>query len=166
MIKPSILLEIGREKTEENMAFRQWLKGHVEDEVMDHEFNKLHHQLLATYDCNHCRNCCKIYGAEFGAEDLERGAGKMTMGLSAFIHEYLEFSSGAYVSKDVPCSFLMSDGQCQLGDHQPMGCHLFPYTDQDDRRGHLINMVGIAEICPPVHEMFELLKDKYNFKTR
>ena len=61
MIVPRKVPFAARKKRDENMAFRTYLKWNADEEELDKQFQKLHRELFADYDCSRCRNCCKMY---------------------------------------------------------------------------------------------------------
>ena len=49
------------QKSNENFAFRLFLKEHADEKALDAQFAALHRELFDSYDCAGCRNCCKKY---------------------------------------------------------------------------------------------------------
>lgn len=155
-------------KEEENYEFRRFLKRHVNAEELDKKFLKLHEELFAEYDCSKCRNCCKMYKGSIPQEDIEKDAEYLGLKPAQLIRLFLEKQEyeNVYYTKNKPCDFLLPDGNCKLGECKPEGCKKYPYTDQPDRLGHLLGMLGDVEVCPILFEMFERLKAEYNFKIK
>ena len=60
---------------------------------------------FADYNCNKCRNCCKIYKGSISEEDIEKDESGM-----------------GYHTKHNPCDFLQGDGSCKLGECKPDSC--------------------------------------------
>ena len=50
-----------KKRENENLRFRTFLKCNADEEKLDRQFKELHDELFAMYDCNRCRNCCKMY---------------------------------------------------------------------------------------------------------
>lgn len=47
------------EKINENYRFRNYLKLHADEKVLDKQFSYLHNKYFKDYDCSKCRSCCK-----------------------------------------------------------------------------------------------------------
>lgn len=165
MYKPEEIRIVSKDFEESNVKFRRWLKNHADAVDLDHKLKELHKTIFRGYDCNSCRNCCKIFGATFTDKDIEHAAEHLHMTKVEFLKEHLELSQGEYISKSLPCHFVTPEGACALESDQPLGCRDFPYTNQPYRMGSLINLMTIASICPPVFEMVECLKRMYGFKN-
>ena len=90
------------------------------------------------------------------------------MSVQEFINKYLDeekgMEDGAYITKDQPCSFLLEDGSCLLGDNKPDNCVKYPYTDQPDKIGSLLSFLETISICPVAYEIWERLKEEYEFR--
>ena len=125
-------------------------------------------QQFADYDCNQCRNCCKMYKGSIPAEDIDRDAQHLEITPEQFIDTYLEKEDYGinYQTKHKPCDFLQEDGNCKLGDCKPDSCKKYPYTDQLERLSSLLSVLDVIEICPVAFEIFERLKQEYRFRTR
>ena len=61
MIAPRKIKFEANKKRNENYEFRSYLKENAEEKELDEQFQKLHKELFAGYDCGRCRNCCKMY---------------------------------------------------------------------------------------------------------
>lgn len=85
-----------------------------------------------------------------------------------FIEKYLvkDDRENGYQTKNVPCDFLESDGNCQLGDCRPESCKKYPYTDQPDRWASLYSVLDVIEVCPVAFEIYERLKKEYGWRYR
>lgn len=166
MIKPENVQGEAAKKEDENMKFRTFLKCHAEEQELDRQFLKLHEELFAGYDCNSCRNCCKLYYGSIPATDVEQDAKHLQMDVSTFIREYLESEEDSpdYHTKNMPCDFLQEDGSCQLGECKPVNCKNYPYTNQPDRLWSLYSVLEAVEVCPVAYEIFERLKVEYGFQ--
>ena len=164
MIKPNEVAEMARKKEEENYAFRTYLKIHANPSVLDRQFQKLHRELIAEYDCNACRNCCRQFRGNLMERELSRCASKLDLSRKDFAATYLRKNQeGTYDTLHVPCDFLREDGSCLFGKDKPKSCKDYPFTDRPDRMGSLLGIVENSFVCPVVFEMLERLKEEYGF---
>lgn len=168
MISPNEITTKAKLKENENYMFRTYLKMHADPFKLDKQFRKLHDELFAVYDCNQCRNCCKMYCGVIPEKDIERVAVQFSISSEEFIDKYLEYNPAgvSYKTKHCPCDFLKEDGDCALGECKPENCRKYPYTDQSDRMGSLLSIIESASICPVVFEILERLKEEYHFRKR
>ncbi|MBS4967476.1 MAG: hypothetical protein KHZ73_01235 [Lachnospiraceae bacterium] len=90
MIAPRKLQFAAAKKRNENYQFRQFLKIHADEEELDQQFQQLHKELFGQYDCNRCRNCCKMYHGSVPAEDIQRDAEYLQMSREDFVSLYLD----------------------------------------------------------------------------
>ena len=86
MIAPRKIKFEAKKKRDENYEFRIFLKENADDKELDEQFQRLHKELFAGYDCSRGRNCCKMYRGSIPEEDLSK-----YMGLTKdqFIEKYL-----------------------------------------------------------------------------
>ena len=166
MLVPRKVKFEAQKKERENLEFRTFLKCNADDKELDEQFAKLHNELFASYDCNRCRNCCKMYHGSIPVEDIEKDALHMKMNSSDFEEQYLDGkdSEGNYRTKHKPCDFLQNDGNCKLGDCRPDSCKKYPYTNQPERLQSLYSVLDAVSVCPVAFEIFERLKKEYGFK--
>lgn len=157
-----------KKKRNENYEFRIFLKENADEKELDEQFHRLHNELFAGYDCSRCRNCCKMYHGSIPKMDVFRAAEHMGLTEEQFIQKYLveDKRENGYQTKNMPCDFLESDGNCQLGDCRPESCKQYPYTDQPDRWASLYNVLDVIEVCPVAFEIFERLKKEYGWIYR
>lgn len=157
-------VQINEVNGSENFAFRRYLKRHADPEKLDLQFLELHKELFASYDCSKCRNCCREFCACFREDELEQSAVALGMTADEFREKYLKYdkAEGKYCTNNVPCDFF-DERECKLEGHKPEDCKKFPFTDQPDRIGSLLNIIDFSTICPVVYEMLERLKEKYKF---
>ncbi len=166
MLAPRKVKFEAQKRERENLKFRTFLKCNADEKELDEQFVKLHEELFAQYDCNRCRNCCKMYHGSIPEEDVEKDA--MYLGVTAtdFVEQYLDGkdSEGNYQTKHKPCNFLMEDGNCKLGDCKPESCKKYPYTNQPERLWSLYSVLDTVSVCPVAFEIYERLKKEYGFK--
>lgn len=89
MIAPRKVKFEAKKKENENIEFRTFLKCNADEEELDKQFKELHEELFANYDCNRCRNCCKMYHGSIPNEDLERDAQFLNMTKEQFVDTFL-----------------------------------------------------------------------------
>jgi hypothetical protein len=166
MIPPRKLKFEAKKKQNENMEFRTFLKCNADETELDQQFLRLHEELFADYDCNRCRNCCKMYHGSIPAKDVEQDALYLNMSKEEFLDKYLvrEETKETYQTKHRPCDFLKENGMCKLGDCKPENCVKFPYTNQPERMQSLFSVLDVIEVCPVAYEIYERLKQEYGFK--
>ena len=166
MLAPGKVEFEAKKRERENLEFRTFLKCNADEKELDEQFFKLHDELFAQYDCNTCRNCCKMYHGSIPEEDVEKDA--MYLGVTAtdFAELYLggKDSEGNYQTKHKPCDFLAEDGSCKLGDCNPESCKKYPYTNQPERLWSLYSVLDAVSVCPVTFEIYERLKKEYGFK--
>ena len=165
MIEPFKVKEFARERENENMKFRAFLKNNADCSKLDEQFSELHNELFAGYGCRKCNNCCRAYNATVQESEVTAMAAHLGLTKQDFIEKYLISSVEEYEIK-APCCFLNENGECILQEFKPIGCKDFPYTNKPDRIWSLLGLVSFAEECPVVFEMLERLKTIYKFKSR
>ena len=166
MINPNEVNAEARKKEKENIRFRTFLKNHADEDTLDKQFLKLHQKLFAGYNCNKCRNCCKMYSGSIPKEDIRKDAEYLRMTEEEFIERYLDLNSvtGTYETIHTPCDFLQENGECLLGDCKPHNCVKYPYTDLPERLYSLYSVLEAVEVCPVAFEIYEQLKEECGFK--
>ena len=168
MLRPGKLTFYAKKNESKNNRFRTWLKIHADSEELDEKFYRLHQELFSEYDCSRCRNCCKRYCGLIPVSEVEKDAAALGLSETEFrtkyLKEKLDIEEQAYHTKSIPCDFLQEDGNCLLGDHKPDSCKKYPYTDQPDRKGSLLSLLETISICPVAYEIWERLKEEYNFR--
>ncbi len=142
MIAPRKVKFEAKKKENENMEFRTFLKCNADEEELDKQFKMLHEELFEHYDCDRCRNCCKMYRGSIPNEDLEQDAEYLYMTKEQFVDTFLVKNEieNTYVTRSKPCDFLGEDGKCKLGECRPESCKKYPYTDQPERLHSLIKI--------------------------
>ena len=168
MIAPRKVKFEAKKRENENIEFRTFLKCNADEEKLDKQFKMLHEELFANYDCNRCRNCCKMYHWSIPNEDLEQDAEYLNMTKEQFVDTFLVKNEieNTYETKNKPCDFLEASGKCKLGECKPESCKKYPYTDQPERLQSLYSVLNAVEVCPVAFEIYERLKKEYHFKYR
>ncbi len=168
MIQPDKVKAEAKKREDENFRFRAYLKNHADEEELDRQFLRLHKELFSGYDCNKCRNCCKMYRGSIPEEDIEKDAEYLGITSEQFKDFFLEKNEieMGYQTKHEPCDFLQEDGSCKLGECKPDSCKKYPYTDQPERLWSLLSVLETVGICPVAFEIYERLKKEYGFRRR
>lgn len=168
MLVPRKVRFEAQKREKENSEFRTFLKCNAGEKELDEQFAKLHDELFANYDCNRCRNCCKMYYGSIPGADIEKDSLHLGMSTSDFIEQYLlgKDNEGNYQTKHKPCDFLQVDGNCKLDDFKPENCKKYPYTNQPERLQSLYSVLDAVSVCPVAFEIYERLKIEYGFKEK
>ena len=166
LVAPNKVEYYAQKKSKKNSKFRVWLKMHVDPEDLDKQFHTLHNELFENYDCSQCRNCCKEYPGTFKENELDKVSKHLDMTIEDFKKKYIkdEKENGSYVTKNIPCDFLMENGDCMLGKSKPISCIQYPFTNQPDRMFSLYSFLQATFVCPVAYEICERLKEHYNFR--
>lgn len=166
MISPDKVEEAAELKEDENIEFRSFLKIHAKEKELDEQFLRLHEELFKDYDCGQCRNCCKKYVGSIPWADVRRDARHLKMPYRLFMEKYLkdDDNDGIYETKHAPCDFLNEHNDCILGDCRPENCKKYPYTNQPERIHSLFSVLEAVSVCPVAYEIYERLKEEYDFK--
>ncbi len=167
MLAPRKVKYAAAKKWEENIEFRTYLKCNADEKELDEQFLRLHNELFKNYDCSRCRNCCKMFHGSIPEEDIQKDADYLGITREAFIETYLspkkEEWEDKYNTKHMPCDFLCEDGECKLGECRPDSCKKYPYTNQPERLSSLYSVLDAVEVCPVAFEIYEQLKEEYDF---
>ncbi len=166
MIAPDKIIAEAKRKEPENQEFRMYLKMHADEEELDRQFLRLHQELFADYDCSKCGNCCREYYGTIPENDISRDASYLGITEDQFIDFFLEWDplEHEYSTKHKPCDFYQEDGTCRLGNYKPESCKEYPYTDQPERAWSLLSVLEAVSVCPVAFEIYERLKEEYDFK--
>ena len=166
MLAPRKVKFEAQKRERENIEFRTFLKCNADEKELDEQFARLHNELFANYDCDRCRNCCKMYYGSIPTVDVEKDAQYLGISTAEFTQKYLDKidSEGNWQTKHKPCDFLLADGNCMLGECKPENCKKYPYTNQPERLWSLYSVLDAVEVCPVAFEIYERLKKEYGFK--
>ena len=167
MLSPRKVKFMAKKKENENIRFRSYLKNHADEKELDEQFLRLHNELFEGYDCNRCRNCCKLFYGGIPEEDIQKDAEYLKMSKEQFVDTFLQKDemNGEFRTKHKPCDFLQENGECKLGECRPENCKKYPYTNQPERLGSLYSVLEAVEICPVAFEIYEKLKSEYGFSA-
>ena len=88
MLAPREVKFEAQKRERENLEFRTFLKCNADEKELDEQFVKLHEELFAQYNCNRCRNCCKMYHGSIPEEDVEKDALYLGVTATDFAEQY------------------------------------------------------------------------------
>lgn len=167
MLSPRKVKFMAKKKENENIRFRSYLKNHADEKELDEQFFRLHNELFEGYDCNRCRNCCKMFYGDIPEEDIQKDAEYLKMSKEQFVDIFLQKDemNGEFRTKHKPCDFLQENGECKLGECRPENCKKYPYTNQPERLWSLYSVLEAVEVCPVAFEIYEKLKSEYGFSA-
>ena len=166
---PDKVAKAASKKEAENLEFRRFLKGHADEAELDQQFLDLHNELFSIYDCDSCRNCCKLATPLLSKEEITSISSLLEMPEVAFIKMYLKPENDyelptTYAVQGPPCAFLGPDDNCLIDECMPRECRYYPYTDQPERLSSMLAVLENTFVCPVVFEIVERLKKAYYFK--
>jgi Fe-S-cluster containining protein len=165
MISPSQVKDKALKFKEQNLDFRSFLKIRADSRKLDEQFQNLHTELFARYDCTKCNNCCKSYPISLKADEIKVIAQFLEQREDDFIVAYLRKYEDGYIIRESPCIFLSQDGRCLIQSCKPAACQGYPYTDKPNRLSSMFSIIESAEVCPVVFEILKRLKAIYHFRT-
>lgn len=168
MITPRKLRFEAKKRENENIRFRLYLKENADEKELDRQFEELHNELFSSYDCDRCRNCCKMYHCIIPEVDIDRNAEYLGIKRDEFVERFLKQNerTSEFETKHKPCDFLQEDGSCRLGECKPESCVRYPYTNQPERLQSLYSVLDVVSTCPVGFEIYERLKKVYDFKGK
>ncbi|MGH8175361.1 MAG: YkgJ family cysteine cluster protein, partial [Steroidobacter sp.] len=169
--EPIKLPVLAQQKSDENWAFRQFLKQRCEldPEELDQRVFELTKRVWAGIDCTTCANCCKTVRPTFSEEEIERLARRLGIARQQFIETYLEPSEAGdenpWQTRTTPCPFL-KENRCSVCEDRPADCSGYPYLYEPDFASRTIAMIDRTFTCPIVYEVMEELKRSVGFRRR
>lgn len=168
MIAPRKLRLEAKKRENENIRFRLYLKENADEKELDRKFEELHNELFSSYDCNRCRNCCKMYHCLIPEADIDRNAEYLGIKRDEFVERFLNQNERTFEfeTKHKPCDFFQEDGSCILGECKPESCNRYPYTNQPERLQSLYSVLEVVSTCPVAFEIYERLKKVYDFEGK
>jgi Fe-S-cluster containining protein len=158
-----VIKRLGKERENENLDFRTFLKGQEIEEV--HEVvHSLHDKIVAQIDCIECGNCCNVLRPSVSDTEIERLSEIDKISPNEFGKKFVEFSDdNIKYLKDTPCKYLR-DKKCTIYPDRPEECRSYPHTHKDEFIFRLFGVIDNYEICPIVFNLFETLKVEFNYK--
>lgn len=81
-----------------------------------------------------------------------------------FIEKYLIFDNeeNKFIINKKPCP-LLKNNQCEIYDIRPLDCKSFPHLGKDAFLSRLIGVIENYSVCPLVYNVFEKLKERFQF---
>jgi Fe-S-cluster containining protein len=159
---------LGERKEEENLRFRQFLKGrcNLQPEEVDQHVFEATRRVWAGIDCTTCANCCREVKPTMSEEEVGRLARRLGMERQQFIETYLERSpadcDNPWQTRSTPCPFL-KENLCTIYEDRPADCSGYPYLYEPDFVFRTLGMVERTFTCPIVYEVMEELKKSLGF---
>ncbi len=153
-------------REEENFEFRSFLKGQ-DSEKIDKIVHEFYEKVLGHIDCTKCANCCIELETCFQIEEIDRLTEHLNIDKSEFIKQSTKpdqfGDKDKYYLNSKPCKFL-TDKKCAVYELRPEECNSYPYLHKDNFNSRLLGVIENYAICPLVYNVYELLKQKMNFK--
>lgn len=148
------------------------LRRHVHDHhISDHPLRERVAELLATFNCQQCANCCRETRVPVSEAEIKSIAAflKMTPWEAARMYTEKGDQAGEILIKQPAgqCVFL-DGGQCIVYEARPEPCRQFPAIAlHADLLGNRMSSVcRQASICPVVFEALEEFKHRTGFHPR
>jgi Fe-S-cluster containining protein len=92
--------------------------------------------------------------------DIKRLAKHMGISAKEFETKYCEDGEfGKKQIKSVPCMFLGEDNRCTVYEIRPKVCKEYPFLYKKGFLQRTMGVIGNAEVCPIVFNVWENLKD-------
>ena len=154
-------------REEENFEFRSFLKGQDSGKI-DKIVHELYEEVLGHIDCTKCANCCIELETCFQKEEIDQLTKHLNIDKNDFINKSTKpdqfGDKDKFYLNSKPCQFLI-DKKCSIYELRPEECNSYPYLHKDSFTSRLIGIIENYEICPIVYNVYELLKQKMNFKN-
>lgn len=123
--------------------------------------------ILDFIDCTECGNCCIELETCFSKNEIDVLTKSLNIDKKEFINKSTkpdEFGEkDRFILNSKPCQFL-SNKKCTIYDIRPEECNSYPYLHKDNFISRLFTVIDNCEICPIVYNVYELLKQEFNFK--
>ena len=158
--------QISKARKAENYEFRAFLKG-LDSVKVDKIVHKLNNEIVSRIDCRECGNCCRLLRPYLTVTEIEVLSQIDNISKKEYIQKYVkkdDIEETKYL-KVTPCRYL-NDKSCTIYESRPFDCESYPHTHKKDFTSRTWGMIANYEICPIVFNLFELLKQKLNFKAK
>jgi len=126
---------------------------------LDEQFHELHDEIMGSFDCLECANCCKTLGPAIHDKDIERLAKFLRTKPSVLVEKYMRLDEdGDYVFTSSPCPFLLPDNYCSVYEARPKACREYPHTDRKKMLQILDLCYRNSFTCPVVFDILDKMK--------
>lgn len=159
LVRIEILAE---ERNDKNWKFRTFLKNRDEEET-DSIVHRLVREVNAEIDCTKCGNCCRVLQTSLTDPDVERLCARLAIARSEFLAQFTVPDSGGQPVLDAPCPFLEAS-RCALYYDRPEVCRDYPHIQKEGFVFRLMSVISNCAVCPIVFNVYERLKQEYNFR--
>jgi hypothetical protein len=158
----NIIRKLSKEKEDENLEFRSFLKGcDIPEEKIDSMVHEIYQKVSSGIDCRTCANCCREIQPVLDQKDIERFSKCLAISAAQFKDQYLvkDEEPGKFVFNKKPCPFV-KDNVCSHYICRPKVCRSYPHLNKRGFIFRLVNVIGNCSICPIVFNVYESLKDE------
>ena len=163
----NIIAKNAEKRYEKNMKFRTYLKNKdIELDRMDEIVHEIYDKVITQIDCTECANCCIELETSLYKAELEKILISLKLDFNDFISQHADIDNeekDKYHLKNKPCHFL-KDKKCSVYELRPEECRTYPHLDKDGFVFRLFGVVDNYAICPIVYNVFEQLKQRFNFR--
>jgi len=162
---PAEVALLAREKEQENLDFRRFLKSHHDDSHLLHVIGA---EVEKQIDCTRCAACCRETRVEVGDEDLERIARFLKIRPAEVARMYTESDPVEHTrlltQPNGACVFL-DQYLCMIYEVRPDACSRFPYltTEESCLGARLESIWRRAWFCPIIYNTIEQWKHAAGF---
>ncbi len=155
---------LAAEEEDENLRFRQYLR--FELTIPKDDLDVLVWEALAevapAIDCLACANCCRATHTAFTPEEIELLAPRLGLTAKEFRHRHIVVEAGVAFINPLPCPFLEGN-RCTVYEDRPAVCREYPHLHKPDSSHRSMGILGNADVCPIVFNVWRLLKDRLGF---
>ncbi len=132
-------------------------------EEVDEIVKKLNDYYSKNIDCQKCANCCTELQALVTKSDVKKLASKLIISDNTFIKDYVETDEeGDFLLRHKPCKFL-NGKKCRIYEQRPEDCISYPHLHKEHFISRLLGIIGNYSTCPIVFNVYEDLKEHFNF---
>ena len=163
----NIIAKNAEYRYEKNMKFRAYLKNKdIKLERMDEIVHEVYKDVVSQIDCTECANCCIELETSLYKDELEKILNSLKLDFKGFASQHADPDNeekDKYNLKNKPCYFL-NDKKCSVYELRPEECKTYPHLDKDGFVFRLFGVVDNYAICPIVYNVYEELKQRFNFR--
>lgn len=151
---------------DKNWRFRSFLKMQDPDKI-DEIVAGIYEKVLEGVDCTECGNCCIELETCFNGDEIDRMTTALGIDKQKFIKESTkpdEFGAkDKFYLNSKPCKFL-KDKKCTIYELRPEECSSYPYLHKEGFTSRLFGVMQNYELCPIVYNVYEMLKQRFNYR--